>query len=105
MYKWGFDEGYINRSKTPIWNELKFSKPKSRNYIDRDNYRKLYSYINNWEKDSNDEKEIYHRKLVRDFIFVLANTGLRFGECRQLKWSYIKLLKSKNSKYPNVKSD
>ena len=30
MYKWGFDEGYINRGRTPIWNELKFSKPKSR---------------------------------------------------------------------------
>lgn len=101
LYKFGFDEGYINMNKVPRWSELKFSKPKSRYYLDRDNYRILYTYLKNWTKGITDEEDVYYRSLVRDFILVLSNTGLRFGECIQLRYSYLKLKKSQHQS-PNI---
>jgi integrase len=102
LYKWGIDEGYVNLIKIPKWSELKFSKPKSRYYLDRTLYRKLYTFLNRWDRGINDPEELYYRKLVRDFILVLSNTGMRFGECRKIRWEYVQLIPSKK-KYPNVK--
>ena len=39
---------------------------------------------------------------MRHFILVLCNTGLRFGECRYLKWRNIKLIKEKNGNTTSV---
>ena len=35
--------------------------------------------------------------MLRDFILILSNTCMRFGECRQLKWKDIKVLKDGNN--------
>ena len=102
LYKWGIEYGHIGHNKLPKWSELKFEKPRTRYYLDKELYRKLYTYLNNWTKGINDPQELYYRSLVRDFIFVLSNTGMRFGECRQLKWEYVQIIPSK-LKYPNVK--
>jgi len=102
LYKWGIEEGMIGHNKLPRWSELKFEKPRTRQYLDRTMYRTLYTYLNNWTKGINDPEELYNRSLVRDFIFALSNTGMRFGECRQLKWEYVSVIPSK-LKYPNVK--
>ena len=56
---------------------------------------------NQYTKNVDDEKELYRRKIIRDFILISSNTGLRFGECRFLKWHNIEIVKGKN-KYPNV---
>ena len=60
----------------------------------------LNTYLRNYTKKISDERELYNRQLLRDFILILSNTGLRFGECRQLKWNFIQVVKGKN-KYPN----
>tara|TARA_B100000287_G_scaffold384564_1_gene391154 strand:- start:3074 stop:4297 length:1224 start_codon:yes stop_codon:yes gene_type:complete len=44
------------------------------------------------DKDRNDT-----RKFVRDFTLLLANTGLRFGEARRLKWKHCKIVKGRNT--------
>ena len=106
MYKWGLEQGFITQSQLPAWNEIR-RKISYRKALQRDEYRVLYNYLRGWHKDVKDEQEIYERKLCRDFILVLANTGLRFGECRFIKWNYVEIKKSassdaKRSKYPNV---
>ena len=102
LYKWGISEGYIGSNRIPKWKELKYAQPRTRQYLNRELYRKLYTHLNNWTKGINHEEDLYYRQLVRDFILVLSNTGMRFGECHQLKWEYIKVIPSK-LKYPNVK--
>ena len=102
LYKWGIGEGFIGANRLPKWTELKYSQPRTRQYLNRELYRKLYTHLNNWTKGINHEEDLYYRQLVRDFILVLSNTGMRFGECHQLKWEYINVIPSK-LKYPNVK--
>ena len=41
------------------------------------------------------DKENLHRYFVRDFVGLLSNTGIRFGEARRLKWKHIKVVKGK----------
>ena len=41
------------------------------------------------------DKDNLHRYFVRDFVGLLSNTGIRFGEARRLKWKHIKVVKGK----------
>ena len=101
IYKFGIEEGYVAGNQVPRWEEMAKTTRK-RGHLPVSAYRCLYKYLNKWNKSVKDEKDIYERKLVRDFIYILANTGLRLGEARQLKWNMVSVVKGKN-KYPNVK--
>ena len=106
MHKWALEEGFISQSQLPVWSEIR-KTISYRKALQRDEYRVLYTYLRNWHKDGKNEREIYERQLVRDFILVLANTGMRFGEARFIKWNYVEIKKSTPSKdkrtnYPNV---
>ena len=101
MYKFALEKGYVTQDRLPVWAELKRINVNSRTAFTRDAYKVLYTYLRNWTKKIDDKRELYNRQLVRDFILVQSNTGLRFGECRLLKWNYITVVKSKG-KYPNV---
>ena len=73
----------------------------SRTSFNIEDYRTLYGYLSRYTRNVLDEKELYLRKMVRDFILISSNTGLRFGELRQLKWHYVSVVKGEN-KYPNI---
>ena len=84
MYKWALERGYVNSSQIPLWNEIR-KTISYRGAMQRDEYRVLYIYLRNWHKDVRDARDVYEWKLVHDFIFILANTGMRFGEARRIK--------------------
>ncbi len=55
-------------------------------------YRKLYRYMHSDDflkvgKHGNDKRIQRHRIMLRTYILFMANTGLRIGEARNLKWS------------------
>ena len=101
MYKWAMEKGYVNQSQIPLWSEIR-KIVAYRNAMQREEYRVLYTYLRNWHKNLDNEREVYERQLVRDFILILANTGMRFGEARRIKWNFVQIKKSPNSQYPNV---
>lgn len=101
MYKYAIEEGFVSASETPKWEEIQKTSRK-REHLPIDAYRNLYKYLNSYTRGIKDETEKYYRQMVRDFIFVLTNTGLRFGEARQLKWNYIEIVKG-SGQYPNAK--
>ncbi|MCH2265810.1 MAG: tyrosine-type recombinase/integrase [SAR324 cluster bacterium] len=101
IYKWALEQGYISQDRLPVWSELKVGNIGTRTAFNIEDYQILYGYLKNYTKDISDEGEIYNRKMIRDFILVQSNTGLRFGECRFLKWHYVSVVKGEN-KYPNV---
>lgn len=101
LYKFGIEEGYIAGNQVPKWEEMS-KKGRKREHLPVEAYRCLYKYLNKWDKSVKDKRLVYERKLVRDFIYILANTGLRLGEARQLKWNMVSVVTGKN-KYPNVK--
>ena len=46
--------------------------------------------------DERDTLKVRH--FIRDFTMLLANTGLRFGELRRLKWKHYKVVRGKDEK-------
>ena len=100
FYKWGLEKGFVVYTQLPLWSEIVRTHG-HRNVFTKEQYRTLWTYINKWHKNVNDEASIYNRKMVRDFILILANTGMRFGEARQILWQNVEVKKGEN-KYPNV---
>lgn len=48
-------------------------------------YRKLWRGLIGWERSCEDERHLHTRQLLRDYVLILANSGLRVGEANNLK--------------------
>lgn len=101
LHKWALENNHITQDRLPLWSEIKRINIESRTAFTIEDYKTLYRYLRNYTHNIGDERELYYRQLIRDFILIQSNTGLRFGECRFLKWHCVSVVKSKN-KYPNV---
>ncbi len=96
LYKWGTNEGFVNINQQIQFNELKKVEVRTRNYLKLDHYKILYNYLEDWMNDKTfSKREVYERRLIRDFILVLSNTGMRVGEGRQIKWGMVDYIQSK----------
>jgi integrase len=98
-----FDEamerGYMTKSQVP---ELKNKGAKSerRPAFTIDEYRKLYRFMRSWVKQGKDGKSRWMRELLRDYVLILANTGMRHGtESYGLKWKNISYFNDKGRQY------
>lgn len=49
-------------------------------------YRKLHTFARAWIKDTNREREKWARTMAYNFILIMANTGMRPSEARNLRW-------------------
>jgi len=69
-------------------------KPKSRPYFSKSEYRKLSRNLREWTKTGHQKKTQEIRELLRDYVLILANTGIRTGEeALSLRWKYISSIK------------
>lgn len=65
-----------------------------------DEYRKLYTTLRSYcavTNKKNDNDELLIRQIVREYILILANSGLRTGELRQLRWNDVEIDKTINN--------
>lgn len=72
----------------------KLKEKNRRSAFTLEQYRKLYRYMRTRKyvqrgKHGNDSRITRHRTLLRAYILFMANTGLRVGEARYLKWGDI----------------
>lgn len=90
-----FDEavarGYINRSHVPtLINKGRDSQ--RRPDFRREEYRKMLSSFPSWVDAGREGKSRDMRYLLRDYVLILANTGIRHGtEAMNLRWKHIHL--------------
>lgn len=63
-------------------------------------YRKLCETLRSYSAKSNnkstDPKAFLIKQVIREYILIAANSGLRTGELKQLRWSDIEYVKSEN---------
>jgi len=65
-------------------------KPAIRPHFEIEEYRKLYKFMPKWSKTGRKQKTRDIRELLRDYVLILANTGMRHGtETANLKWNNI----------------
>ncbi|MCE7887742.1 MAG: hypothetical protein DYH13_09630 [Alphaproteobacteria bacterium PRO2] len=97
LYKYGISRGFLRHDQMPIFPRLniKKSQVERRDDFDIQDWEKLYRSFRRWVGKATSNKEEEQRKFIRDFIILSANTGLRFGEMRKLKWRMIEIYKGK----------
>jgi len=98
-----FDEalmhGYIARSQIPLL-ENKGRDSQRRADFDLDEYRKIYRGLRQWMNQGRDGKSREMRLLLRDYVLILANTGIRHGtEAQNLRWKHVGIIEQGGSKY------
>jgi len=96
LFKYGIENGYLKHDQKPIFSKLNLKKSsiERRDDFDMDEWERMFRSFRRWVSKSDHEKEKEQRKFIKDQIIILANTGLRPGEVRKLKWGMIKTYKS-----------
>jgi len=93
------ERGYMTKSQLP---ELKNKGVKAERRADFtiDEYRQLIRFMRSWVKQGKDGKSRWMRELLRDYVLILANTGMRHGtESYGLKWKHISFFEEKGRQY------
>jgi integrase len=95
MYKYALEHRRVTQAQLPVFDKLPSStqrysaKDNARDAFTVEEWKAVYDVVESWAKGVNDPVEKDRRQFVRDFILISANTGLRFGEMRKLKWSMV----------------
>jgi integrase len=98
-----FDEalerGYMTKFQVPLLRNDGI-KTERRPDFTLDEYKQLYKHMRVWEREARKGNESVLRGVLRDYILVLANTGIRAGtEAMNLKWKHISHFEEKKVKY------
>jgi integrase len=98
-----FDEAllhnYVTKAQIPDL-ENKGLKSDRRPAFSRDEYLKLSRAMRHWVKKGREGKSRGMRLLLRDYVLILANTGMRHGtEAQNLRWNHISVIEQDGYKY------
>jgi integrase len=86
FFDWCFQRGHINR-------QLKFTRPSKlhspRSHFTTSEWSRLTRFLREWVKRGHEKNGGTRRDriMLASYVLVLANTGIRIGEARKLKWS------------------
>lgn len=99
MIKWGYENNLCDIPKFEF-DKIRIREVGRRDIFTSDEYHNLYMYLRSWssKKRNKDEKIRFEKLLIRDYILILANTFLRVGEARQLRWNDIISMDHRNTK-------
>lgn len=99
-FGWMANKGYVSDrvklefGRLPQNTQKYLGSDERRDAFNAEEWRKIYTHLRYWSKRSEDDRDLYYRQLIRDFILIAANSGLRVGELRKLKWRMIDLKKN-----------
>jgi integrase len=61
-------------------------------------YRKLYEAARKWVGQGETQHNVWYRKMAQNFMLIMANTGMRNSEARNLKWRDIHIRTAKDGR-------
>jgi integrase len=98
--KWSVDKDYV--VKVPSFPKIKMADHRRPDFDHRD-YAKLTRYLREFVKHENAAIR-RDRTMLTNYVLILANTGIRIGEARTLKWRDIREIPPSNgsSEKPNI---
>lgn len=85
---WSVEMGYLD--KVPVFPRVS-SEQTRRPHFDIADWRKLVRYLREHIKNAH-PSVLRDRKLLVNYVLVLANTGIRVGEAKTLKWRDVRYL-------------
>jgi integrase len=104
-----FDEallrGWITSSIKPVLLN-KGVKAESRGAFPPEEYKDIYTKLRAWSKSGRTEDTKELRQVLREYVLILANTGIRHGtEAANLKWKHIAWYQDKGERYLTLNVD
>ena len=84
VLKWAHDKGYRGAKQLPTW-RYKADSRIVRPTFTLPEYKKLYTAMRAWMHEVDSKERRYTRELLRDYVLILANSGMRVGEANNLK--------------------
>ncbi|OYU69224.1 MAG: hypothetical protein CFE28_03925 [Alphaproteobacteria bacterium PA2] len=84
VLKWAHERGYRGQKPLPKFRH-KASRAKTRPSFTADEYRRLCRQMRLWIAEADREEWRYTRELLRDYVLILANSGIRVGEANHLR--------------------
>jgi integrase len=94
VLRWADNKGYRGTKQLPTWNyttAVKIVRPT----FNMPEYVALYRRMRAWITEANEAERIYTRELLRDYVLILANSGMRVGEANNLKESDVEAFTDK----------
>jgi integrase len=93
VLEYAIDMGYMSKVHLPkLQNDGTDSEP--RPAFTKSEYKSLVGYMAQWSKQGHTQRTKDMRELLRDYVLILTNTGMRHGtEALGLKWKDIKWVK------------
>ena len=88
IFTFAVRRGYLQQGFYAEFQSIK-KENNRRDALTIDEWRSIYNFIRT-KKFLNDGDTSKTRNFIRDFTILLANTGIRFGEMRRIKWKHIK---------------
>lgn len=99
VFKVAIDRGWIHEVQIP---EIKNTgkKGERRPYFTQEEYQQLYRHMRTWCENTTRQKSLEMRELLRDYVLILVNTGMRPGtETYNLQWKNIEDFKQDDLKF------
>ena len=84
IIKWAHDKGYRGKAELPTY-VFKVKKKRVRPAFEVSEYQQLWRALLKWEKDCAVPEYLHTRQLLRDYVLILANSGMRVGEANNLR--------------------
>lgn len=99
VLEYAVDMGYMSKVHLPkLQNDG--SKSEARPAFSKAEYKSLTSFMPTWCKKGHTQRTKDMRELLRDYVLVLANTGMRHGtEALGLKWRDIQWITTDGERY------
>lgn len=99
VFDTALERGYITKSKVPLLRNEGLKANKGTDFTKAE-YIELYKYMRKWVKEARKGHEADLRLLLRDYVLILVNTGIRAGtEAMNLKWRNITTYVKDNKTY------
>ena len=99
VFDTALERGWVVRAQIPKVKNTG-SKGTAREAFSQSEYNSLASYMVNWSEQGHTEKTRHMRALLRDYVLVLKNTGVRHGtEALGLRWRDIAFIKRGDERY------
>lgn len=84
VMRYAASKGYIRERQVPK-GKMITDKGRREEFTPQE-YRKLHTYARTWVKAGRSEFNIWYRKMAYNFMLIMANTGMRTMEARNLRW-------------------
>ncbi len=84
IIKWAHEQGYRGDQLLPTFSFTP-KKIRVRPAFELFEYRRLLRTLIKWQRDCRNEKWLHTRRLLTDYVLILANSGMRVGEANNLK--------------------